>query len=176
MHFLSKIGRFNVRWIGCSTSQSTIFQSYMRTEEEVGPTVWLPTPYTFRRVILRASPNTDTGPPFLYGDSDTPPHLVAFYYTLGIRRTHSRLNPPGPHGGIAELKDPFLPLWCHLNKTISGFWEGERTHRGQSIGKCRLGLRDRRMEGDITLFEDVTIKGIFIISIIYTHFVYMYII
>ena len=27
---------------------------------------------------------TDTGPSFLYGDSDTPPHLVAFYDTLGI--------------------------------------------------------------------------------------------
>ena len=29
---------------------------------------------------------TDTGPPFLYGDSDTPPHLVAFNNTLGIRK------------------------------------------------------------------------------------------
>ena len=37
---------------------------------------------------------TDTGPPFLYGDSDTPPHLVAFYDTLGIQRTFSRLKPP----------------------------------------------------------------------------------
>ena len=26
---------------------------------------------------------TDTGPPFLYGDSNTPPNLVAFYDTLG---------------------------------------------------------------------------------------------
>ena len=26
---------------------------------------------------------TDTGPPFLHGDSDTPPNLVAFYDTLG---------------------------------------------------------------------------------------------
>ena len=26
---------------------------------------------------------TDTGPPFSYGDSDTPPQLVAFYDTLG---------------------------------------------------------------------------------------------
>ena len=36
---------------------------------------------------------TDTGPPFLYGDSDTPPHLVAFYDMLGIRRMYSRLTP-----------------------------------------------------------------------------------
>ena len=32
---------------------------------------------------------TDTGPPFLYGDSNTSPHLVAFYDTLGIRRMYS---------------------------------------------------------------------------------------
>ena len=37
---------------------------------------------------------TDTWPPFLYGDSDNLPHLVAFYDTLGIRSTYSRLNPP----------------------------------------------------------------------------------
>ena len=35
---------------------------------------------------------------FLYGYSEKLPHLVAFYNTLGIRRTYSRLNPPGPHG------------------------------------------------------------------------------
>ena len=33
---------------------------------------------------------TDTGPPFSYNDSDTLPHLVAFYNKLGIRRTSSR--------------------------------------------------------------------------------------
>ena len=43
--------------------------------------------------FFSARPSTDTGPTFLYGDSDTPPQLVAFYDTLGIRRTHSRLNP-----------------------------------------------------------------------------------
>ena len=37
-------------------------------------------------------PSTDTGSPFLHGDSDTPPHLVAFYETLGIWRTYSRLK------------------------------------------------------------------------------------
>ena len=41
---------------------------------------------------------TDTGPTFLYGDSDTAP-LVAFYDTLGIRRTHSRLQPPASSWG-----------------------------------------------------------------------------
>ena len=38
---------------------------------------------------------TDTGPPFLYGDSDTSPQLVTFYNTLGIRMTYSRFKPPG---------------------------------------------------------------------------------
>ena len=42
-----------------------------------------PTPYTFRRVFKRARPSTDTGPPFLYGDFDTPPYLVAFYDQAG---------------------------------------------------------------------------------------------
>ena len=36
----------------------------------------------------------DTRRPFLYCYSEKPPHLVAFYDTPGIRRTHSRLNPP----------------------------------------------------------------------------------
>ena len=31
----------------------------------------------------RARPSTDTGPTFLYGDSDTPPHLLAFYDHAG---------------------------------------------------------------------------------------------
>ena len=49
---------------------------------------------------------TDTGPPFLYGDSDTTPHLVAFYDTLGIRRTYSRLKPP------ASSRGP-ITVWRH---------------------------------------------------------------
>ena len=46
-------------------------------------------------------PSTDTGPTFLYGDSDTPPHLVALLRSRwGYGGAHSRLNPPGPHGGV----------------------------------------------------------------------------
>ena len=36
----------------------------------------------------RARPSTDTGPTFLYGDSDTPPHLVAFYDHAGDTEVH----------------------------------------------------------------------------------------
>ena len=35
---------------------------------------------------------------FILGYSEKPPHLVAFYDTLGIRRIHSRLNPRVPMG------------------------------------------------------------------------------
>ena len=38
---------------------------------------------------------TDTGPTFLYVVIPTHRPLVAFYDTLGIRRTYSRLKPPG---------------------------------------------------------------------------------
>ena len=37
---------------------------------------------------------------FLYGDSDTPPYLVAIYDTLGIRGIYSRIKPRRPHGGM----------------------------------------------------------------------------
>ena len=39
------------------------------------------------------------GTTLLYGDTDTPPHLVAFYDTLGIRRAYSRLKPPASSRG-----------------------------------------------------------------------------
>ena len=45
---------------------------------------------------------TDTGPSFLYGDSDTPPYSVAFYDTLGIRRKYSRLKPPASSPGYTD--------------------------------------------------------------------------
>ena len=49
---------------------------------------------------------TNTGPPFLYGESDTPPHLVAFYDTLGIRSTYSRLKPPASSLGGHSVRRP----------------------------------------------------------------------
>ena len=42
---------------------------------------------------------TDTVIPFLYGDSDTTPNLVAFYDTRGIRKTYSRLKHPASSRG-----------------------------------------------------------------------------
>ena len=40
-------------------------------------------------------PSIDTGPTVVYYYSEKPPHLVAFYYTLGIWRIYSHLKPPG---------------------------------------------------------------------------------
>ena len=56
---------------------------------------------------------TDTGLPFLYGDSDTPPHLVAFYDTLGIRRTYSRLKPPASSRGVSYSKNKSILEWTY---------------------------------------------------------------
>ena len=39
----------------------------------------------------------------LYGYSKKPPHLVAFYDTLGIRRTYYRLKPWGPHRDCIDV-------------------------------------------------------------------------
>ena len=57
-----------------------------RTEEGIGPTVGLPRHRHF--VGFFNVPSTDTGPTFLYGDSDTPPHLVAFYDHAGDTEVH----------------------------------------------------------------------------------------
>ena len=63
------------------------------TEEEVGPTVGLPTPLTFRRALLRACPCTDTGQTFLRLFQETAPFQSPFTTHIGMRMTYSRLKP-----------------------------------------------------------------------------------
>ena len=58
-------------------------QMCRRTKEEAVPTVGAPNALDISQGSFTCPSYTDTGPPFLYGDSDTPPHLVAFYDTLG---------------------------------------------------------------------------------------------
>ena len=60
---------------------------------------WAPNAIDISQGSLTCPSYTDTRPPFLYDDSDTPPHLVAFYDTLGIQRTYSQLNPPASSRG-----------------------------------------------------------------------------
>ena len=84
----------------CFTSHATIFQSYMWRHRCAGglmKKLYIRSGsqrHDISQCSLTCPSYTDTGPPFLYGDSDTPPHLVAFYDTLGIRRMYSQLKPP----------------------------------------------------------------------------------
>ena len=45
---------------------------------------------------------TDTDHPFYTVIPTHRPHLVAFYDTLGIRRTHSRIKPPASSRGLLD--------------------------------------------------------------------------
>ena len=77
--------------------------------------------------------NTDTGPTFLYVYSKKPPLLVAFNDTLGIRRTHSRLNPRvlSPHGGggiyVHVHEKRFVKRSAHCVREIFGGYLHDKT-------------------------------------------------
>ena len=45
--------------------------------------------------------------------------------TLGIRRTHSRLNPPGPHGGFNffRLIKSLIEIWREIGNKIMLTWK-----------------------------------------------------
>ena len=75
-------------------------QMCRRTEEEGCTYGRDPNAIDISQVSLTCPSYTETGLPFLYVDSDTPPHLVHFYDTLGIWRRILDLNPRRPHGGI----------------------------------------------------------------------------
>ena len=70
-----------------------------RTEEEVGPTVGLPRHRHFVGFfnVPVLAPTRDQ--PFYTGDSDTPPHLVAFYDNAGDTEVHILDLTPGPSRG-----------------------------------------------------------------------------
>ena len=101
----------------CFTSHATIFQSHIWRHRCAGglkKKLYLRSgsPMGVSRGSLTCPSYTDMGPPFLYGDSDTSPHLVAFYDTLGIRRTYSRLKPPASSRGIKGLGGVFVSSLC----------------------------------------------------------------
>ena len=83
------------------------------------------------------------------------PILVAFYDTMGLRRTHSRLKPPGPHGGhilshitttVRSARQP-RHILSHMVTTVrskrqdtytsvspsNGYGPGQTTSTGPSI-------------------------------------------
>ena len=69
----------------------------MRIEEEVEPTIGLPRHRHFV-VFFNVPVQAPTRDQPFYGHSEKPPHLVAFYDTLGILRTYSHLKTRVPTG------------------------------------------------------------------------------
>ena len=71
---------------------------------------------------------------FLYDYTEKPPHLIAFYDTLGIRRTHSRPPPAGPYSGVPDLL--FWQKYVVLTNTffvLSRELSNERLNNGPLI-------------------------------------------
>ena len=76
---------------------------------------------------------------FLYGDCDTPPHLVAFYDTHGIRRTYSRLKPPASSRGGGErsfLDNPLLQITISSDRKDSVTYEMHSSELEVCVKKC----------------------------------------
>ena len=101
-------------WIGCLTSHLTIFQSYMWRHIDVQAD-WR------RSWDLRSGSQRHRhfvgffnvpvlaptrGPTFLYGDSDTPPHLVAFYDHAGDTEVH--ILDLTPQAGFCTVAKNFM--------------------------------------------------------------------
>ena len=84
-----------------------------RNEEVVVPTVGLPTPKTFRRVFFNVPILHRHGTTLLYGYSEKPPHLVAFYDTLGIRIAFQiKLCTSYDQGGCCPISDDLSCSYC----------------------------------------------------------------
>ena len=76
-----------------------------RTEEEVVPTVGLPTPKTFRRFLYRARPTPTRGHPFYTVITTHRPIKSPFTTRWGYGGRILDLNPRRPHGG-KQKKSP----------------------------------------------------------------------
>ena len=79
---------------------------------------------------------TDTGPSFLYGDSDTPPNLIALYDTLGIRRTYSRLKVR-----LGYCFTPYQRLWLYNGAPLVAFHDTLGIRRTYSLLKAPVSSR-----------------------------------
>ena len=119
----------------CFTSHVTIFQLYMWWHRCAGGLKKnctygrAPNAVDISQGSLTCPSYTDTGPPFLYSDSDTQPHLVAFYDTLGIWRMYSRLKPLASSRGHFWLWYQWptwfagpRKSWVHISVVVCGCW------------------------------------------------------
>ena len=109
--------RIRLSWVyWCFTSHATILQSYMWRHRCAGglkKKLYLQSGSQRHRHFAGffiVSVLHRHGTTLFYGDSDTPPHLVAFYNTLRIRRTYARLKPPASSRG-EELDRVNSVLW-----------------------------------------------------------------
>ena len=126
-------------------------QMCRRTEEEVVRTYGrAPNAIDISQGSFTCPSYTDTWLPFLYVDSDTSPHLVAHYDTLGIRRTYSQLQPPGVLTGGGGSALVHVYIWEHrvsLNYRIL-WWiftklgrdKMTQAHLYWLLGKIRRGV------------------------------------
>ena len=105
-----------------------------------------------------ARPNTDTEPPFLYVDSETPPHLVAFYDALGHGGNILDLT-PGPSRGTMNstlnhrksIQTKSLLLQARIQEFSSGgvqpsekkFWKAKK----KQYQKKKKQQKEREREG-----------------------------
>ena len=91
-HSMSHPTVVNFWFIWCFTSHAKIFQLYMWRHRRAGRLkklfLWSGSHGHFVGFFNVPVPHRH-GTTFLYSDSHTPPHLVAFYKTLGIQRTYS---------------------------------------------------------------------------------------
>ena len=105
-------GRNSARDLGWSllvfSSHATIFQTYMWRHRSAGglkKTLYLRSGSQRHRHFvssLKCLSYTDTGPTFLYGDSDTPPLLSPFTTRWGYGGRILDLNPLGPLVGTGR--------------------------------------------------------------------------
>ena len=119
-----------------------------RTEEEVGPTVGLPRHRHFVGFFNMPVQAPTRDHPFYTVIPTHRPNSSPFTITLGIRRTHSRLNPPGPHG---EKKHEKFEMHLHFkNKTYPMSSNSHPLTVANKARHClKLGGGSYKTNGDI---------------------------
>ena len=100
-----------------------------RTEEEVGPRVGLPRHRHFVGFFNVPVLAPTRNQPFLYGDSDTPTHLVAFYDHAGDTEVHILDLTPLALTGV-EFQEKKGEIWLSpLTRTPTPTEKNPYTHR-----------------------------------------------
>ena len=99
------------------------------------------------------------GPTFLYGDSDTPPHLVAFYDHAGDTEVHILDLTPGPSRGDKIKKKKEKALEKELVNEDDYVDNIESMEQLSPINSELEHLNTNITSGEQTLFSQSTIVG-----------------